>query len=97
LEGALGLIEVKGFAAATAACDAALKAAGVRVLGYEETKGGGLVVVKWSGDVASVQAAVEAAVDAASAVTHVFAARVIARPAIGSDANEPALMNAQVV
>jgi len=81
LEQALGLIEVRGFVAAMAACDAALKAAGVRLAGYEETKGGGLVVVKFKGDAASVKAAVEAGVSAASALTRVASSHVIARPA----------------
>ena len=80
MEDALGLVEVKGLVAALRACDAAAKAAGVAILGYEQTKGGGQVVVKLGGDVGSVTAAVAAAATAASALTGVVAVRVIGRP-----------------
>ena len=42
----LGLIEVVGLVGAVEAGDTAVKAASVRLLGYELTKGGGLVTVK---------------------------------------------------
>ncbi len=77
---ALGLIEAVGLTAALEAADAALKAANVRLLGYELSKGGGLVVVKLSGDVGAVKAGVEAAKAAAGKVNKVLAVHVIARP-----------------
>lgn len=77
---ALGLIETVGLPVAIAAADAAVKAANVTLVGYEKTKGGGLVVVKLRGDVGAVKAAVEAAVAAASRVGKVYAHHVIARP-----------------
>ncbi|MDF2875981.1 MAG: microcompartment protein, partial [Sporomusa sp.] len=40
---ALGLMEVVGLAAGLEAADAAIKAANVTLIGYELTKGGGMV------------------------------------------------------
>ncbi|MEW8958022.1 MAG: BMC domain-containing protein [Moorella sp. (in: firmicutes)] len=77
---ALGIIEVRGLAAAVAAADTAAKTAAVTILGYEPTKGSGLVVLKISGEVSAVTAAIEAAREQAAKVSTVFASRVIARP-----------------
>ncbi|MHB1407521.1 MAG: BMC domain-containing protein [Desulfitobacteriaceae bacterium] len=85
--GALGLIEVKGLVAAIAAADAAVKAADVTVLGYEPTKGSGLVTVKITGEVAAVQAAISVAAEAVSRITLVYASRVIARPMLEVEGN----------
>lgn len=85
--GALGLIEVKGLVAAIAAADAAVKAADVTVLGYEPTKGSGLVTVKITGEVAAVQAAISVASEAVSRITLVYASRVIARPMLEVEGN----------
>ena len=78
---ALGIVEVRGWAAAMATVDAAAKAAGVRLVGTEVTKGGGQVVVKLAGEVAAVRAAVEAGSLAAAAVSKVVATHVIPRSA----------------
>ncbi|GAB4258976.1 BMC domain-containing protein [Thermincola ferriacetica] len=78
---ALGLIEAVGMPAAIAAADAAAKAANIRLLGYELTKGGGLVTVKLEGDVAAVKAAVEAGAAEARRVHDVRSVHVIPRPA----------------
>ncbi|WP_428845481.1 BMC domain-containing protein [Azotosporobacter soli] len=77
---ALGLIEAVGLTAAVEAADAAVKAANVKLVGYELSKGGGLVVVKLTGDVGAVKAAVEAGKSAAEKVNKVWAVHVIARP-----------------
>lgn len=77
----LGLIETVGLAAAVEAADAAMKSANVQLVGYELTKGGGMVTVKFEGEVGSVNAAVAAGVIAASKVSQVYAHRVIARTA----------------
>lgn len=77
----LGLIETIGLAAAIEAADAAMKSANVQLVGYELTKGGGMVTVKFEGEVGSVNAAVAAGVMAASKVSQVYAHRVIARTA----------------
>jgi len=77
---ALGLIEAVGLPVAIEAADAALKAANVTLIGYEKTKGGGLIVVKLRGDVGAVKAAVEAGVASASRVGKIFSHHVIPRP-----------------
>jgi microcompartment protein CcmL/EutN len=82
MDEALGLIEVRGWAAAVAAVDGAVKAAAVRFAGSEVTKGGGQVVVKLAGEVAAVRAAVEAGSAAAAGVSKVVATHVIPRPGI---------------
>lgn len=79
----LGLIETIGLAAAIEAADAAVKSANVVLVGYELTRGDGMVVVKIEGDVGAVNAAVAAAAVAAARVNRVIATRVIARPAAG--------------
>ena len=76
----LGLIEVVGLVGAVEAGDTAVKAANVRLLGYELTKGGGMVTVKIEGEVSAVKAAIDAAVMAAEKLTTVVSHLVIARP-----------------
>ncbi|WP_051357479.1 BMC domain-containing protein, partial [Fusobacterium nucleatum] len=77
---ALGLIEVVGLVGAIEAADTASKAADVKVIGYELTKGSGMVLVKIVGGVSAVKSAVEAASVAAERVTQIVGKRVIARP-----------------
>lgn len=79
----LGLIETVGLAVAVEAADAAMKSASVTLLGYELTKGGGLVTVKLTGEVGAMNAAVAAGVAAASRIGEVYAWKVIARTASG--------------
>lgn len=81
----LGLIETVGLAVAVEAADAAMKSANVDLVGYELTKGGGLVTVKFTGDVGAVNAAVSAGVAAAGRIGQVYAWKVIARTATGID------------
>ena len=80
VKNSLGLIEVVGLAAALEAADAALKSANIELIGYEFTKGGGLVLVKICGDVGAVKAGVEAGRTAASKVNKVWSTHVIPRP-----------------
>jgi len=56
---ALGMIETRGLTAAIAGADAMVKAADVRIAGRDQV-GAGLVTVTVHGEVAAVQAAVEA-------------------------------------
>lgn len=77
---ALGLIETIGLAAGIEAADAMIKSANVTLLGYELTKGGGMVTVKVSGDVGAVKAAVAAGVVAAQKINKVWSQHIIARP-----------------
>lgn len=78
---ALGLIETKGTLAAVEAADAMVKAADVTLV--EKTRvGGGLVTITVTGDVAAVQAAVDAGVAAVEriAASSLAARLVIPRP-----------------
>ncbi len=77
---ALGMIETVGLAAAIEAADTAVKSANITLLGYELTRGGGLVTVKIAGDVGAVKAGVEAGSIAAAKVNRVFSKHVIPRP-----------------
>ena len=77
---ALGLIETEGLTCAVEAADAAVKAAQVDLIGYELSRGRGLVTVKVRGDVGAVQAAINAAVAAAGKVGKVVTVSVIPRP-----------------
>ena len=76
---ALGFVETKGLVAAIEAADSALKASSVSLVG-KKTVGGGLVTVIVTGDVAAVNAAVDAGKASASAVGEVVSTEVIARP-----------------
>ena len=75
---ALGMIETIGLVSAIEAADAGLKAAQVRLLGTDYVRGG-LVMVRFEGEVAAVQAAVSAGASAAQRVGSVFSAHVIPR------------------
>lgn len=77
---ALGLIEVVGLVGAIEAADTASKAADVKVIGYELTRGSGMVVVKMVGGVSAVKSAVEAASVAAEKITQIISKHVIAKP-----------------
>lgn len=77
---ALGLIETIGLVTAFEAADAALKAANVKLLGYENTKGGGRITVKFVGDVGAVKAGVTAGVAAALRIGRIESSLVIPRP-----------------
>lgn len=81
---ALGLIETRGLIGAIEASDAAVKAAD-SVISQMEYNVPGMVTVKLRGEVADVQAAVEAGADAARRVGEVISAHVIPRPAEGID------------
>lgn len=77
---ALGLIETVGLVAAIEAADTCMKSANVELIGYELTKGYGMVTVKIKGDVSAVKAAIESAKVSAAAVNTVYATLVIPRP-----------------
>jgi len=79
MEDALGLIETRGFVAIVEASDAMVKAAKVRIVGYEKI-GGGYVTTIVRGDVAAVRAATEAGQSAATCVGEVIAVHFIPRP-----------------
>lgn len=76
---ALGLIETVGLVAGIEAADIAVKSSNVELIGYENSKGG-TVVVKVRGDVGAVQAAVESACTSAKIVNKVLGTSIIPRP-----------------
>jgi ethanolamine utilization protein EutM len=76
---ALGMIECKGFVALVEASDAMLKAANVELVGWDKI-GSGLVTAFVAGDVAAVEAAVDAGAAAASRIGEVVSVQVIPRP-----------------
>jgi len=80
MQKALGLIETIGLIPAIEAADAAVKAANVVLLGYENAKGGGKITIKVAGDVGAVQAAVSAGAAAAGRIGKVYSCLVIPRP-----------------
>ena len=76
---AIGLIETQGFTAVIDAIDTACKAGDVEVLGKEKL-GGGYITILLKGDVAAVNAAIEAGKARVPALGKLIAAHVIARP-----------------
>ena len=76
---ALGMIETKGFVCMLEAVDSMLKAANVKMLGWDKV-GSGLGTAFVVGDVAAVKAAVDAGADAASKLGEVVSVQVIPRP-----------------
>ena len=80
---ALGLLEAIGLSTAMVALDAAAKSADVTLVGYDKVIGVGKMIgitLHLSGDVAAVQAAVEAGKAAGNRVGTVVSAHVIPRP-----------------
>ncbi len=76
---ALGMIETKGLVPCIEAADAAVKAANVRLVGYEKI-GSGLVTVLFRGDVAACRASCDAGAAAAQRVGEVVSVHVIPQP-----------------
>jgi ethanolamine utilization protein EutM len=76
---ALGMIETKGLVPAIEASDAMLKAANVRLIGYQRV-GRGYASAFVKGDVAAVKSATDAGSAAASKVGEVISVHVIPRP-----------------
>jgi len=77
---ALGMIETKGLVGSIEAADAALKAANVTLTNCYYVKGG-IVTIEVMGDVAAVNAAVDAASESAKRLGNFLSSNVIARVA----------------
>ncbi len=83
---ATGIIEVYGLTAAFVACDAGCKAANVKVETFDKNKPANadkmpvplIVLIKFRGDIEDVKAAMEAAENAANALTGVISKHIIA-------------------
>ncbi len=76
---ALGMIETRGFVGMVEASDAMVKAARVRLVGFQKV-GGGYVTAIVRGDVAAVKAATDAGAKAAEKVGELISIHVIPRP-----------------
>ena len=78
-EQALGIIETQGLTAILEATDVMLKAANITLVGKEKI-GAAYVTIMVRGDVAAVQAAVDAGAAAVGNLGKLIAAHVIPRP-----------------
>ena len=87
---ALGMIETKGLVAMIEAADAMVKAANVRLVGWEKIDAG-LVTAIVRGDVAAVRSAVDAGAAAGKRVGEVVATHVIPQPHSDVDLGLPVL------
>jgi ethanolamine utilization protein EutM len=76
---ALGMVECRGLVAMIEAADTMVKAANVKLIGYEKVDAG-LVTAIVRGEVAAVQAAVDAGAAAASRIGEVISTHVIPSP-----------------
>mgnify|MGYP006303540585 FL=1 len=76
---ALGLVETIGFVGAIEAADAMVKAANVKLVGYEKI-GSGYITVMVRGDVGATKAATDAGAAAGRKVGEVVSVHVIPRP-----------------
>ena len=77
---ALGLLEVQGLSTAVVAADTMAKAANVRLLEVENTKGSGYMTIKVTGDVGAVNASVQAGRQTAIENRKLVSWKVIPRP-----------------
>ncbi len=75
----LGMIETKGLTACIEAADAAVKAANVRLVGYEKI-GSGFVTVLFRGEVAACRASCDAGAASAQKVGELVSVHVIPQP-----------------
>jgi ethanolamine utilization protein EutM/ethanolamine utilization protein EutN len=79
MQEALGIIETKGLTALIEATDAMVKAANVKLVGWEKI-GSGYVTAFVRGDVAAVKAATDAGAAAARKIGELVSVHVIPRP-----------------
>src|SRR6266850_7007842 len=91
---ALGMVECMGLVAMIEAADAMVKAANVRLVGWEKIDAG-LVTAIVRGDVAAVRAAVDAGAAAGKKVGVVVATHVIPQPHDDVDQGLPVLKAAR--
>ncbi len=91
MKSALGMVEVTGLALAITVADVMAKSANIKIEGLERVNGFGWVLVQVSGDVGSVNAAVNSGAEFARTQQGLMASKVIARPvdALGALWNKP--------
>ena len=87
---ALGMVECMGLVAMIEAADAMVKAANVKLVGYEKIDAG-LVTAIVRGEVGAVKAAVDAGAQAARRIGTVTAVHIIPRPHSEIDDGIPVL------
>lgn len=91
----LGLLEVCGLALAISCADIMAKSASITLVALEKTNGSGWTVIKITGDVASVQAAITTGAQFAEQRNGLVAHKVIVRPGEGilrAEAPPPSVM-----
>lgn len=76
----LGLLEVKGLALAINVADAMAKSAAINIIEIENSKGSGWMLIKITGDVAAVQAAISTGSQLAEQNNGLVSQKVLARP-----------------
>ncbi|NBB77912.1 MAG: BMC domain-containing protein [Verrucomicrobia bacterium] len=91
---AIGILETKGLIGLVQGTDAMLKSANVELTGPMKGVGSALVSAVVTGDVAAVNAAIEAGAEAAGRYGEVISAHVIARPHEDVETVVPALKSA---
>lgn len=77
---ALGLVEISGLSTAVVVADTMAKAANIRILEIENTKGLGYMTIKITGDVGAVKAAVDAGSQIGLINGKLVSCKVIPRP-----------------
>ena len=77
---ALGLVEISALSTAVVAADTMAKAANIRILEIENTKGLGYMTIKIAGDVGAVNAAVNAGKQIGAVNNKLVSWKVIPRP-----------------
>ena len=91
---ALGMIETKGLVACIEAADAAVKAANVKLVGYEKI-GSGLVTILFRGEVAACRASCDAGAAAAQKVGELVSVHVIPSPHSDLEGRLPIVIEAR--
>ena len=91
---ALGMIETKGLVACIEAADAAVKAANVKLVGYEKI-GSGLVTIMFRGEVAACRASCDAGAAAAQKIGELVSVHVIPQPHSDLEARLPIVIEAR--
>ncbi|MEE6889906.1 BMC domain-containing protein [Escherichia coli] len=92
----LGLLEVSGLALAISCADVMAKAASITLVGLEKTNGSGWTLIKITGDVASVNAAIETGASFAGQRNALVAHKAIARPGEGILSRTTEALNVRV-
>lgn len=77
---ALGLVEISGLSTAVVVADTMVKAANIRILEVENTKGLGYMTIKAEGDVGAVKAAVDAGCQIGRMYGKLVSWKVLPRP-----------------